>query len=222
MAPFIEPPAQLVAQKANLPNPDEHAIAYEAGTWAKWFERDNDLAGIIERHPLELSRRDVGRLATEALAGTGTWRGVFMAAMMWGYGPAGYGPWRVGKMLCKPEAIPIVTEAAHLIAEGQFGAAYDVFQLPWCKTAFATKFFYFVGLSAGGSWPLPVILDSVVASSLERLGIDVSQFATSWIPQVRANAKGYIRYVDTIDAWATTLGCRADQIEMWLFTQRPG
>lgn len=228
MAYFIDPPAQLLAQRSNRPNPDEHAIAYVAGTWTKWFESDNDLATIVSRHPLELSRRDVGRLATEALAGTVTWRCAFMAAMMWGYGTVGYGAYRTRTMLGTPNAESTIGRAANLVTTGQLGAAYESFKVRMCGPAFFTKFFYFVGFGAASLRPLPVVLDSVVANSLERLGVDVSQFITATrgvdrrITSLGRDAAGYLRYVETMDAWAKAIRCRADQIEMWLFTQRPG
>lgn len=217
MAYFIDPPAQLLAQRSNLPNPDKHAIPYVAGTWAKWFESDNDLAALIGRHPLELSRLDVGRLTTEALAGTVTWRCAFMAAMMWGYGTVGYGAYRTRKILGMPNAESTIGRAANLVATGRLRAAYESFKVKTCGPAFFTKFFYFVGLGTNPPRPLPVILDSVVANSLERLGLDISQFVAT-----TRDAAGYLRYVETMDAWATALRCRADQIEMWLFTQRSG
>lgn len=227
MVPFIDPPAELFAQKSSLPNPADHVIRYSAVTWAKWFTTDDDLALIIGRHPLELSRGDVGRLATEALAGTGTWRGAFMAAMMWGYGTVGYGAYRTKLMLGTPNAESTIGRAANLVTTGQLGAAYESLKVRMCGSAFFTKFFYFVGLGAASSRPLPVVLDSVVANSLERLGVDVSHFVTATrggdgrMTALGRDAAGYLRYVETMDAWAKAIHCHADQIEMWLFTQRP-
>lgn len=224
---FIDPPAELLAQKSSLPNPADHVIPYRAQTWTKWFATDDDLALITGLHPLQLSRRDVGRLATEALAGTVTWRCAFMAAMMWGYGTVGYGAYRTRKMLGMPNAESTIGRAANLVTTGQLRAAYESFKVRTSGPAFFTKSFYFVGLGATTSRPLPVVLDSVVANSLERLGMDVAQFVDATrggdgrITALGRDAAGYLRYVETMDAWAKAILCRADQIEMWLFTQRP-
>ena len=91
-----------------------------------------------------------------------------------------------------------------------------------CGAAFFTKYFYFVGWGSKTT-PMPLILDSVVSNSLEKLGVDISQLAKvtrnseGKITYISKYVEGYIRYVEMINNWANEIGCRPDSIEKWLF-----
>lgn len=108
------------------------------------------------------------------------------------------------------------------IRNGQTREAYEEFHLAGCESPFFTKFFYFVGKEYGAR-PLPLILDSRVASFLSRLseieGLDyLSEFVrTSPDGNVRRWSSGYLRYVVSVDDWADALGCSPDKIEYFMY-----
>jgi hypothetical protein len=218
----ISIPTRLLAEKFNLQSPDNHEVSYYAGTWEKWFFEDKDFIELIEKHPQQISRLDIVNLVNNVLNGKDTPRKVFLATMLWGYGTRGYGAYRTSLMLNGKNSQNIIEEAFRLVSIGKHGDAYEMFSLPRCGSAFFTKYFYFVGWGSK-STPMPLILDSVVSNSLEKINVNISNLAKvirnneGKITSVGRYVDGYLRYIEMISNWATEIGCRPDSIEKWLF-----
>lgn len=216
-------PARLLAKKSDLFIPDDHQVSYNANTWRKWFAEDKDFNDLIQEYPQVISRSEIANLANPVSAKNESARKVFLATMLWGYGIVGYGAYRTSIMLSDKNSRNIIGESFDLVSTGKYIAAYKIFSLPMCGSAFFTKYFYFVGLG-NKTTPLPLILDSVVANSLVELGIDISQLAKvtknsdGKISSVGKYVDGYFEYVEMINSWASEINCRPDSIEKWLFS----
>lgn len=145
--------------------------------------------------------------------------GLFLASMFWGYGPTGWGPYRVGR---------IVTENPHLEAAigGIIAAAEDTPEAAWdaitkrhklhrLGPAFGTKVTYFAALHADTQHPWPLIADLNTSWGIWNLTKD--QPESLRVARSVERRSGYLRYIDTAHAWAEQLGCRPDDIELALF-----
>jgi len=89
MTALISPtPARLVKLAAQLRQnrPEEHAIEYYFTTWASFFPGDADLIALRCQFPHAISRGDLFKLGTSALADDELVRRFAMAAFNWGYG----------------------------------------------------------------------------------------------------------------------------------------
>ena len=215
-------PARLLAKKSDLVIPGNHKVSYNANTWRKWFDGDKDFNDLIRKYPQAISRSEIANLANQVSTKNENTRKVFLATMLWGYGTVGYGAYRTSIMLNDKNSRNTIEKSFNLVFTGKYIEAYKMFSMPMCGAAFFTKYFYFVGLG-NKITPLPLILDSVVANSLVKLGIDISQLAKvtkkhGKISSVRKYADGYFKYVEMINNWASEIGCRPDSIEKWLFT----
>jgi len=185
---------------------------------------DADLAQIIYKFPSPISRDQVASFWN----GNNTnFRRLFLASMIWGWVLDGRGPSRTKEMLDSPNAIEILQATAESVVVGHITAAYEEIKIRKLGPAFFSKFLYFVGLGAGAA-PLPVILDTRVATSLETLGAQEGWAFTDFtkvtrnkkhqIAYVKPYAEGYMRYVETLGQWARELGCpRADFVEYFLW-----
>lgn len=204
-------------------DPLKHRVRYRIERWRKYLRNDPSLeevdaacAGTISRRTLATLGRAVGEQREPA-------RDLFLATMIWGFGPAGYGPYRTREMLKDLRNRTRLEKTVALLAEGRLEQAYTDFRVAQCGPAFFTKFFYAVGLGFGLD-PLPLVLDSRVAEALETLqkdgALDMSQFVRGE-RSVARYLDGYLRYVDVMHAWAATLRCRADAIELLLFKCPP-
>ncbi|MEU1744754.1 hypothetical protein [Micromonospora arida] len=125
----------------------------------------------------ELWRRDVFAVADAYRAGSASPRQLLTAALVWAYGPIGYGPWRAARSL---DADPHGKRLAYALEEVSTPApdedalrtAYRRFRdpdharLPWLGPGLCTKVLYFVGYRRGVGGVQPLILDRVVAGQL--------------------------------------------------------
>jgi hypothetical protein len=198
---------------------------YSVELWHNYLDNDSDLLRICQRFPTSIRRRDIEQLSIEAQSGgSAQIRTVFLASMIWGWGNRGLGPWQTKHMLNYDNLDTQLIQASESIANGMIVKAYIDFDVPHCGPAFFTKFFYFLGLGCQ-STPLPLILDSRVASSLRTLSAE-----EGWQPElfvitgadgyVKSYVDGYWRYLQAIDYWSKQLGCRADNIEYFLFMMK--
>lgn len=168
-----------------------------------------DRAGAIERAPV---------VDDEASAVQ-----VFLLAMLWGYGPVGYGPFRTRRILDRPEAtselLAVARQAQHhgglaafkLVAQRRSdGAPF----LKWLGPAFGTKYIYF--LTANDSAPAPV-MDAVVNRWFTAHAPDRPLIVDSW------HAPSYETYLASLKEWSEALhqefghDIRCDDIEYLIF-----
>ncbi len=205
----IPVPLTIVKEWLQQINPDEQSIPYSADTWRKQFTGDSDVEAIIARYPHQLTRRDVAELAREAHEEGGdvaAVRRLFLAAMIWGYGTVWHGAYRTKNMINDAHADEVLPRTFALVLAGKLIDAYNEFQLDRCGPAFFTRYFYFIGLGCH-LHPMPVILDSVVANSLEvLLHLDITEVARvtrneqGIISAIHPDAEGHERYVQWMNA----------------------
>lgn len=208
---------------------------YKAETWQSHFNDDRSIAQVIaeitKRYPKTISRGDILYLAQETKnGGYPAIRKLFVACMIWGWGTRGIGIHNVNKIFSDERRAEVVLSNTFTgVKCGKLTEPYLGFKLSSCGPAFFTKFFYFIGL-AYGSNPLPVILDTKVAQFLEPLcwaeGLNLEEFAIvsrnkkGNISYIKPYMNGYINYVFTMDNWAKELGCRADNIEYFMYSYK--
>lgn len=149
--------------------------------------------------------------------------GGFLAALVWGFGPTGYGASRVAKILAFKDAAATAADIWAIAAER---GAQEGFSSLWHNgrsrirglgTAFGTKILYFAATAATPG-PTPLILDQFVFKGAQRLaGGDVIGDATR-VPDPRKYLTG-VRYADYC-AWADEQAPGAgDAVEYVLFQQ---
>ncbi|MBE9404269.1 hypothetical protein M4D54_01965 [Brachybacterium sp. p3-SID1565] len=136
----------------------------------------------------------------------------FIAAMIWGYGATGYGPYRTERVLtADPEAVRHLCEIAR-IAQDPSREQLDAFsavadkkrhgELKYLGPAFGTKFLYFLTSAADGVRSTPV-MDAVVRRwfSIEA-GVALT---TSWW-----DSTSYATFLEALDDWGAALAEEAD------------
>jgi len=152
--------------------------------------------------------------------------------MVWGWG-RDYKDQRGRKhtqaALSDPRLGEVLKQSVIRIKSGQIKEAYEGFTLKGCKSAYFTKFFYFVGEEYNIK-PSPLILDRHVANALDFLGkqegwsistfLDVSKRKENGkISSIMEYPKGYIQYICSMHDWATELACSPDNIEYFMYKE---
>lgn len=209
---------------------------YDAKAWRSVFADNpavnDDLSKIIdkcEKCSGRITRRHVQSFACKIRSGNyPEIRRLFLACMIWGYGPDPNGPDNTKLALSDPRLEAVLEKSVERIKNTRIKEAYEGFTLRDCRSAFFTKFFYFVGKEYNIE-PLPLILDSHVANFLEFLGKqegwDISTFVevnnrkkNGRISSIEEYPEGYIQYICSMHDWATKLGCPADDnIERFMY-----
>lgn len=234
MSEIIKLPKYLLDHKDEILRTfkNEKGADYKPETWLQHFGNNpvvaEDLSEIRRRCPNHITRRDIEDLARETrLGGYPEIRRLFLACMIWGWGSRRRGRHFTEVALTDHRAKETLGMAVSQISAGNINGAYKGFKLAGCGSAFFTKFFYFISLGYEIT-PLPVILDTNVAKFLEFLSKgkewSLSTFAKvgrrkGKISSIRRYPEGYIRYVYTMHSWANELGCRADNIEYFMFKE---
>lgn len=163
----------------------------------------------------------------------------FIAAMIWGYGLTGYGPYRTERVLVRDRsqgdspAIEQLLEVAewsqssggggeHAFTQIATRRATDSSFLKYLGPAFGTKFIYFL-TKATDNQTTPV-LDSLVAGWIRRNAPEVKPLKIGWW-----DAASYGRYVGTLQGWAEELAGPSpstpvdlDDIELLMFWDAGG
>lgn len=142
--------------------------------------------------------------------------GLFVAAMIWGFGDRGYGPWRVARILERAGDVnALASHIGGLAGAARHGpaAAWDAMhgehKLFGLGPAFATKITYFAAVAEwSGSSQIPLIADLNTSWAMWDL-VEVARSV-----QRRGS---YLTYVDLAHRWADVSGCRPDDIERALF-----
>ena len=155
----------------------------------------------------------------------------FIAAMIWGYGATGYGPYRTGRVLTSdPDAVLHLCEVA-AIAQDATQGGLDAFKqiagkrrggyLKYLGPAFGTKFLYFLTAAAPGVTETPV-MDAVVRRWFSSRA-DIVLTTNGW------DSASYKAYLDTLDTWAEDLVSGSgdapldpDQVEWLIFANARG
>lgn len=199
---------------------------FNAERWRSTLTKEPELEELLNRYPDGIGRAELRTLGEEARDGkVGTsYRRLFFATMLWGYGDRPYGPYRVTEMLSGDVRLTdgLLQETAQLVKQGDHAEALRRLRAPWLGVSFATKYLYSVGL-AHELRPPPLVLDLLVAEELADLarteGFDCTQYVRVYNRQIIRSGSAYQHYTQLLDAWGEKLGCPADRVEYFLFKQ---
>lgn len=160
-----------------------------------------------------VSREDVRGLAVAARTGRAAPTTFLLAAMAWGYGDAGYGPWRTAVMLASAHAEERVLDVLRLTHSDGAVPAYLALagpcRLPHLGASFATKVLYFAGQDSQVLGPRALILDSSVGRALASYGVSLKWWTWS--------AGDYGEYLEIAHELAGTAGAAPEDVECRLF-----
>ena len=154
----------------------------------------------------------------------------YLAVMIWGWGNQGRGKHFTRLSMNDSGIQAKLVNMIALLKNNDVDAAYNEFKLAGCGPAYFTKLFYFLG-KVFNLRPLPVILDANVARTLEYIDasegsnyladfVRIGRNENGEISCVNRFAPGYLKFIEAMDGWATTLGCTADQIECFMYRDR--
>ncbi|MFP5021922.1 8-oxoguanine DNA glycosylase OGG fold protein [Pseudonocardia phyllosphaerae] len=197
----------------NDARPEQEPSSWTPRTWRRWL---GDRA-VFDRLPERVSRNAVTRqfeVAAESADDLALVTDAFIAAMVWGYGPVGLGPYRTRRVLdLNPHAPGVLAKALDDAHKGDRKAAFEAMagnKLKYLGPAFGTKFLYFASLTAGRDDAVCPVLDSIVAGWFRT--------HTTFAPKIAAwSWPVYRRYLEILDAWSSELGIRSDQVELLIF-----
>ncbi|WIX85676.1 hypothetical protein [Amycolatopsis sp. DG1A-15b] len=190
--------------------PPQPPSRWSRGSWLKHFPQHHSFISAL---PERIDRAEATRHAAHAVTAEGAER-AFLVAMIWGYGPVGYGPWRTARVLAEnAHAASRLAEVARVALEhGGVAAFRDLAdkRLRYLGVAFGTKYLRFVTAASSSKHAGTPILDAVVRRWLvthagTHLNID------EWRPVV------YERYVALLTSWSTELALAADTVEELIF-----
>lgn len=188
--------------------PQQRASRWSRGSWLKQFPGHHSFLSAL---PDKIDRAETTRHAGNATTPEGAEQ-AFLVAMIWGYGPVGYGPWRTARVLTEnPHAADRLAEVAIVARDsGGLAAFRDLARerLRYLGVAFGTKYLRFV--TAALSHDAAPILDAVVRRWLAT-HVGWSPNIDDWRPTV------YEEYVALLTSWSTELGLKADKVEQLIF-----
>lgn len=176
--------------------------------WQKWLPEH---AGYIASLPQPISRDDVAVQCAAAPEGPGPATQAFIASMIWGFGPVGYGGYRTHRVLTVNEEASETLARVARIARDEGGP--DAFswlaqhRLRHLGVAFATKYLFFC---AGDRRHHPALV-------LDRLVRDWLLEAACWRLSLEWNVGDYREYVERMSAWAGELAIEPRDLEMVVF-----
>jgi len=164
---------------------------------------------MLRELPERISRDDVAAMASRIVTPTDA-VATFVAAMVWGFGRVGYGPYRTARVLAKnPDAGERLGELARRVATDGGPDAFDWFaghRLEGLGVAFSTKFMFFCGADRAA----PALV-------LDRLVSDWFHSNAGWRPNLDWNGRDYRNYVESVVRWSDELGLRPADTELLIF-----
>lgn len=195
-------------------------MSWKLNKWVKLFPEHEEF--LTELRSRKLDRSSVSELAEEVCSEDRAIR-LFMASMIWGFGEAGYGPFRTRRILDSPEASANLRELATIASENGGQAAFDHFAdmrnkdrnyLKFLGPAFGTKYIYFAQSAKNPQTTTPV-MDAVVRRWFVSNTPDTRLVLHYWDPA------SYATYVQLLTLWAKELSpedpLRLDQVEYLIF-----
>ena len=159
-----------------------------------------------------ISRQDVLTLSESV-------EDVFIGAMIFGYGPIGYGPSRVERIVQINHDLIVKLNRQYKAAVGGPGESWVSHTqddpVIYLGPAFATKFAYFAARKQQSDRTVPLIADKNTSWAMWRI---------AGIPRSVELHDGYMAYVDLAHTWGAEIDddYGADEIERALFTLGQG
>jgi len=143
---------------------------------------------------------------------------LLVAAMLWGFGPLAYGPYRTAQMLTERDGVPVTGVVNDIRAAARNGPAAGFASLfssgrPRLRQlgiAMGTKLLYFSAGRRDGS-RMPLVLDNVVFTACGRVGLKAPD------PRRYTSSGSYSTYCSDMATRARSLGIPPDALEMSLF-----
>ena len=167
--------------------------------------------------PNPIGRESAKQLAGGALQPDGA-RTAFIASMIWGYGPIGYGAWRTKRVLdSTPSASDRLADVANAVAVDGAAAGFRAMRdigFKYLGVAFGTKYLYFVSCAHApirdGKRDVAPVLDDVVRRWMSR-NAGVRLRIDTW------NLNDYVLYLELLDSWGNQLGLPRDRVEELIY-----
>jgi hypothetical protein len=191
-----------------VPQPEE---PWDRDRWLTWLPEHHN---VFRALPRALDRAALRHACADAAIDEASATQALVTVTIWGYVNANYGPSRTAAMLRTPHAGHRLLVAAQTLKTQGALAAYARLSdeggshLDGLGPAFATKFMYFC--QPVDQAPIALILDRLVSKWLaQNVGI--------WLPSGGRSRAVYAEYVRLIHAWASELGCAADDVECCIF-----
>ena len=178
-----------------------------------WQSRFVEREAFLSTLPRTISRADVIERCLDAPSGPEQATQAFIAAMIWGYGPVGYGAFRTLRVLSENENSGERLANAARIARDEGGPAafqwlaHRPNRLRNLGVAFATKYLFFC--AATGDAQPALVLDRMVRNWL------ASNLA--WPLSLEWNIDDYREYVESMCGWAEELSVEPGNLEMLVF-----
>ncbi|MGI5146833.1 hypothetical protein ACQEVC_10680 [Plantactinospora sp. CA-294935] len=183
------------------------ATAWSRRAWQKRLPEFHDFFVAL---PDRLDRPAVARYGRLAADGEAECLRAFLAAMVWGHGPVGYGAFRTERILREnPQAPRVLREAAQRVA-GEGGAEafawFSANRLRHLGVSFATKYLFF---SPSPQSSPALVLDSLVCGWLR-------QYAGCRI-RLAWRVHDYTWYLQLVTGWSADLGIAPEDVEYLMF-----
>jgi hypothetical protein len=194
----------------------EQPVPWRPDIWQREWRKDpvlphSEVIGQLERELAEhgkIRRRFVFDLADRDVP-------LLIAAIAWGRGEDGRGPWHARKALSwREDPAAVIAEARTAMFTGGIRAAYRAMfsgnksRQPECSTAYVTKILHFMAYESDAS-PRPLIYDSRVATALARIAGAPARPAPAYL-----SSRQYVEYC----TWAQSTSSDPIVAEYALFT----
>lgn len=193
--------------------PSQVRSSWRVEAWAKQMpEHETFLKSLREG---SIGREDcinlIGKVTDEESAIQ-----AFLLAMIWGYGPVGYGPYRTHRVLAEPKTPGRLLEVAQVAQSSGGLAAFNHISmerkkdrsfLKFLGPAFGTKYIYFLTAAITSVETTPV-MDAVVRGWFRKNVANVSLNVIEW------RGESYRVFLDHLRNWARELGEGKDFIEL--------
>ncbi|WP_409180961.1 hypothetical protein F9C11_31345 [Amycolatopsis sp. VS8301801F10] len=195
--------------------PAQPPISWPRDAWQRQFPRQH---AFLDALPDRVDRAEATRRAAHAVTPEGAER-AFLAAMIWGYGRTGYGPWRTARVLAEnPDATERLAAVAVVARERGGLAAFRALAdkpLRYLGVAYGTKYLRFVTAALSTDPAGAPILDSVVRRWFAT-HTNLHPLIDEWRPTA------YARYVELLRHWSAELNLTVDTVEELIFRSTVG
>lgn len=222
----------VLGEKLSAAFVEQEPQAWTPEKWTGWLSAVDGGESVLASLPAAVDRRCVAEVVARELEG-GRFAGAFIAAMVWGHGNSGYGPYRTAAILAglgdrsraartggvrtqaaSPEVVVKLRASADLLSQEGPIRAYRYLNnadghVAGLGPAFFTKWLYFVSAGANpyGAQATP-LLDQLVMRWLNtnaRMGLRTARTAE------------YERYVELLRGWGKPFGRTPVQVETVIF-----
>ncbi|MCW3817873.1 hypothetical protein ONA91_25825 [Micromonospora sp. DR5-3] len=198
---------ELLARWNNDGRQPQNGVGWNRSTWQATLPEHR---ALLAQLPDRLDREYVAERGGRAADGEDAAVQAFVTAMVWGYGPVGYGAFRTARVLRENHDAPrILREVASKTRRDGGAEAFEWLKqhrLRYLGVSFATKYLFF---SSGAEASPALVLDQRVQRWLWQHAD--CHFSLNW------NVEDYRRYLCLVTKWARELELRPDEVEYLMF-----